>query len=173
MTFYFKALHIIFVVTWFSGLFYIVRLFIYYVEANERPCKEREILQNQFKIMQKRLWYGITWPSLILTVAFGPFLLKDYIPLQDHPWLITKLIFVLFLILYHVSCGKILKELHKYTSRQLRIWNEVATFFLFSIVFLAVFKESMTIGIGLLGLGVLVLALFVGFVVYYVIRNRK
>jgi len=68
---YIKALHIIFVVTWFAGLFYIVRLFIYFAEAQEKPEPERSILQNQFRIMQKRLWYGITWPSAILTLIFG------------------------------------------------------------------------------------------------------
>ncbi|HEU5364474.1 MAG TPA: CopD family protein, partial [Hanamia sp.] len=71
MYFYIKALHIIFVVTWFSGLFYIVRLFVYSAEANEKPEPERSVLLKQFGIMQKRLWYGITWPSAVLTLIFG------------------------------------------------------------------------------------------------------
>ena len=68
---YLKALHIIFVVTWFAGLFYIVRLFIYHSEAESKPEPERSILQKQYKLMEKRLWYGITWPSMILTITFG------------------------------------------------------------------------------------------------------
>ena len=74
---YYKALHIIFVVTWFAGLFYIVRLFIYHVEALEKAEPEKSILANQFKVMQKRLMYGITWPSMFLTVIFGSLLLAN------------------------------------------------------------------------------------------------
>ena len=69
---YVLSLHIIFIVTWFAGLFYIVRLFIYHTEAEAKPEPEKSILQNQYKIMEKRLWYGITWPSLVLTLIFGP-----------------------------------------------------------------------------------------------------
>ncbi|MDR9488704.1 CopD family protein, partial [Salibacter sp.] len=68
---YIKALHIIFVVTWFAGLFYIVRLFIYHTEAEQRSEPEKSILQSQFRLMEKRLWYGITWPSAVLTMIFG------------------------------------------------------------------------------------------------------
>ena len=71
MYFYVKALHIIFVVTWFSGLFYIVRLFIYSAEAHLKPEPERTILLRQFGQMQHRLWYIITWPSAILTLVLG------------------------------------------------------------------------------------------------------
>jgi len=63
---YIKALHLIFVVTWFAGLFYIPRLFIYHLEALEKPSPEREILAKQFRLMTRRLWYIITWPSAIL-----------------------------------------------------------------------------------------------------------
>jgi len=69
--FYLKALHIIFIVTWFAGLFYIVRLFIYHTEAQDEEEVARIILQKQYKIMSKRLWYGITWPSAILTAILG------------------------------------------------------------------------------------------------------
>ena len=68
---YLKALHIIFVVTWFAGLFYIVRLFIYQTEAAQKPEPAREILQTQYKLMSKRLWYIITWPSAILASIFA------------------------------------------------------------------------------------------------------
>lgn len=145
-----KALHLIFVITWFAGLFYIVRLFIYHVEA-----RDSDILKDQFKIMERRLWYGITWPSAVLTLILGPTLMFGYYgTITNLPsWLLIKLGLVGLLFLYHLSCGKILKELKndqlKYTSKQLRFWNEVPTLFLFLIVFLAVFKMPSGLAHGL------------------------
>src|SRR5579859_5854694 len=96
---YVKALHIIFIVTWFSGLFYMVRLFVYHTEANERSEPEKAILQKQFRLMIRRLWLGITWPSAILTLIFGPWMM---ILLGGVPtWLEIKLCFVVGLYLYH------------------------------------------------------------------------
>tara|TARA_Y100001970_G_C14082214_1_gene775358 strand:+ start:476 stop:1009 length:534 start_codon:yes stop_codon:yes gene_type:complete len=165
-----KSLHIIFVVTWFSGLFYIVRLFIYHTESNEKSEPEKSILQNQFKIMEQRLWYFITWPSAVLTLIFGPSLLLNFWPLNDKPWLIVKLLFVLVLFLYHLGCHYIFKSLQDnkflYTSTQLRIWNEVATILLFSIVFLVVLKNLVSVGWGMLTLFILSLLMMVGIKVY-------
>lgn len=153
---YLKALHIIFVVTWFSGLFYIVRLFIYHTEAEAKDPKEKEILQNQFKIMEKRLWFGITWPSAILTLIFGASLIRYHLPLGGNPWLIIKLFLVSLLFLYHLQCGRIFQDLQNnqisLSSNKLRIWNEVATLFLVSIVFLVVLKNALSMFLGLLGL---------------------
>ncbi len=141
--FYIKALHIIFVITWFSGLFYIVRLFIYSAEANEKQEPERSILLKQFGIMQSRLWYIITWPSAILTLIFGTWVAILYGSLPM--WLIVKLIFVLGLFIYHLSLQKIFKQQEsgnfKWSSQKLRLWNEIATLFLSAIVMLAVVKE--------------------------------
>ena len=141
--FYIKALHIIFVITWFSGLFYIVRLFIYSAEANEKTEPERSILVKQFGLMQNRLWYIITWPSAILTLIFGGWMWYLYGSLPQ--WLLVKLFFVAGLFLYHVSLHIIFKQqatnVFKYTSQQLRVWNELATLFLFIIVGLAVIKQ--------------------------------
>ncbi|MBJ6119133.1 CopD family protein [Pontibacter sp. BT310] len=152
--FYVKALHIIFVVTWFAGLFYIVRLFIYFAEAAEKPEPERTILQEQFKIMQKRLWYGITWPSAVLTLIFGLSMWNLYGGTPN--WLIWKICFVIGLYVYHFLCHAIFKQQQqgtlKYTSTQLRIWNEVATLFLISIVFLVVLKSSLSMLWGIIGL---------------------
>lgn len=140
---YVKALHIIFVITWFSGLFYIVRLFIYSAEANEKQEPERTILLKQIGIMQSRLWYIIAWPSAILTLIFGTWIgiLYGSLPM----WLIVKLVFVLGLFIYHLSLQKIFKqqqnENFKWSSQKLRLWNEVATLFLFAIVMLVVVKE--------------------------------
>src|SRR5262249_4073203 len=136
---YIKALHIIFIVTWFSGMFYVVRLFIYNTEASEKAGPDREILQAQFRIMIKRLWLGITWPSALLTIIFGPWV---WIMLGQTPkWLMVKLIFVLLLYLYHLSLHVIYREQQKgifrFSSQKLRIWNETATLLLFAIVFLA------------------------------------
>src|SRR6201996_7937390 len=124
---YVKALHIIFIVTWFSGLFYIVRLFVYHAEANEKPEPERSILQQQFKLMIRRLWMGITWPSAILTLIFGPWMM---ILLGSIPtWLAIKLGFVVGLYAYHFSLQAIyrqqMKGIFRFSSQQLRIWNEV------------------------------------------------
>lgn len=148
MTFeYIKALHIIFIVTWFAGLFYIVRLFIYQVEANKKDEPDRGILVNQFRIMQKRLWYGITWPSAILATVFGLWMLfMNFTVYIAQPWMLLKLIFVGGLWLYQVQCHVIFsqqkKNIYKMSSLKLRLWNELATLFLFAIVFLVVLKSS-------------------------------
>ena len=89
---YLLALHIIFVVTWFAGLFYIVRLFVYHSEAKEKPEPERSILISHFKGAEKRLWYGITWPSAIGTYIFGIWLLVDRYGANIPEWLFLKLI---------------------------------------------------------------------------------
>jgi len=154
MYFYVKALHIIFVITWFAGLFYMVRLFVYSAEVNEKPEPERSILLKQFGIMQKRLWYGITWPSAILTLIFGTWIGLLYRALPT--WLLIKLIFVAGLFVYHIILHIIFKqqqkENFKWTSYQLRIWNEVATVFLIAIVMLAVVKQLLSLvwGVGVL-----------------------
>ena len=154
--FYLKALHIIFIVTWFAGLFYIVRLFIYHAEALEFDEPKKSILVDQFKIMEKRLWYGITWPSCVLTLLFGSSLLPMFLPLTGQPWLHAKLFFVFLLFLYHLQCGRILHKLHKSepapSSQSLRVWNEVATVLLVAIVFLVVLKSLVGLGYGIAGL---------------------
>ena len=161
MYLYLKALHIIFVVTWFAGMFYIVRLFIYNTEANEKPEPAKSILQKQFGVMMKRLWLGITVPSAILTLILGPtvMFMNGWNKVLFDPagrWLLIKLIFVLGLYAYHSSLEKIYKQqmkgIFKYSSQKLRIWNEVATIFLVAIVMLASVKQSMSFVWGLTGL---------------------
>ena len=174
---YLKALHIIFVVTWFAGLFYIVRLFIYFTEASEKNEPERGILQKQFAIMQKRLWYGITWPSAILTLIFGASIvitLRLYDPFPG--WLLWKLAFVAGLYVYHFLCHSIFRQQQqgvlKYTSTQLRIWNEVATLFLISIVFLVVLKNALSMVWGIVGLILFSAMLMLAIRVYKRVRER-
>jgi protoporphyrinogen IX oxidase len=161
MYFYLKALHIIFIVTWFAGMFYIVRLFIYNREANDKPEPEKSILQKQFAIMIKRLWFGITWPSAILTLILGPWVMINgnwdkMLNDEAGRWLLIKLIFVAFLYMYHFTLHSIYKQqangVFKYSSQQLRIWNEVATIFLVPIVMLATVKQSISWVWGLVGL---------------------
>lgn len=151
---YIKALHIIFIVTWFSGMFYIVRLFIYNTEANSQPQPEKSILQQQFGIMIKRLWFGITWPSAVLTLIFGPWMW--YLLGVTPSWLVVKLGFVIGLYAYFFTLHAIYKQqakgIFKYSSQKLRIWNEVATIFLVAIVMLVVVKQAMSWAWGLAGL---------------------
>jgi len=172
---YIKALHITFIVTWFSGLFYMVRLFIYNTEAAEKPEPEKGILQRQLQLMIRRLWMGITWPSAILTAIFGPWM---WILIGSLPtWLMIKLCFVLGLYLYHFSLQVIYKEqakgIFRFSSTQLRIWNEVATIFLVAIVMLAVVKQNMSWAWGLLGLMLFVILLMSAIKIYKIIRTRK
>src|SRR5690349_15862944 len=91
---YIKSLHLIFVITWFAGLFYIVRLFVYQIEANDKPSPEKEILQKQYKIMAYRLWYIITWPSAILATFFAVILLCIMPVWLQMSWMHVKLGFV-------------------------------------------------------------------------------
>ncbi len=167
---YLKALHITFVVTWFAGLFYIVRLFIYHTEAQERPLQERLALSNQFKLMQKRLWYGITWPSALMVLLFGGGMLHQWFPLREHPWLIAKLGFVVCLYAYHIYCGRIFKNLQHdrfpMSSDKLRLWNELATIFLVAIVFLVTLKSVIDMVWGLFGLFVLMVILLIAIKLY-------
>ena len=172
---YVKALHIIFIVTWFSGMFYIVRLFIYNTEAAEKSEPEKTILQKQFAVMIRRLWLGITWPSAVLTLIFGSWLfyLYGFFP----QWLFIKLCFVLGLYLYHFSLQIIYKQqergVFKYTSQQLRIWNEVATIFLVAIVMLVVVKQSLSWVWGLIGLILFVIVLMSAIKIYKLVRSAK
>ena len=149
---YIKALHIIFVITWFSGLFYLGRLLIYNQEASEKIEPERQILLNQLTLMTRRLLYAITWPSAVLTWIFGLWLVSFY-PVWPV-WLMVKFGLVIVLSLYHLSLDKVFRQQASgtfgYTSFQLRIWNEVPTVFLIAIVMLVVVKQNISLLYGLL-----------------------
>lgn len=172
---YIKAIHIIFVVTWFSGMFYIVRLFIYNTEAGERDAVARDILRDQFRIMIKRLWVGITWPSAILTVIFGTWLALMIGVIQG--WLWIKLMFVAGLLGYHFSLQYIYRQqitgTFRYSSQQLRIWNEVATLFLVAIVMIVVVKKGISIVWGLVGIIGLALLLMSAIRIYKNVRAKS
>ena len=175
MYFYIKAIHIIFIVTWFSGMFYIPRLFIYNTEANDKPSPAREILQEQFGIMSRRLWYGITWPSAILTIIFGGWMAWLYGSVPQ--WLWIKLGFVCGLYAYHFTLHRIFTEqargIFRFTSNQLRIWNEIATIFLVAIVMIVTVKQGMSLVWSLVGLVLFILVLMSAIRIYKIIRQKK
>jgi protoporphyrinogen IX oxidase len=173
---YIKSLHIIFVVTWFAGLFYIVRLFIYHTEAKDKTEVEKNILQAQFKIMESRLWYGITWPSMILTYIFGFWMLYEY-NYWLMPWMWLKLSFIAGLTLYHLYCQRIFNNIQKnnflHGSTALRFINEGATLFLIAIVFIVVLKDTFSWIYGLLGLILFSIVLMLGIKLYKKSREKS
>ncbi len=173
MFLYIKALHIVFIVTWFAGMFYIVRLFIYQREAQDKGEPERSILTTQFALMAKRLWYGITWPSAVLTLIFGP--LMWYYMGSLPNWLAVKLCFVLGLYAYFLSLHAIFRQqakgVYKWDSQRLRVWNEVATIFLIAIVMLATVKDGMSWLWGLLGLVGFIVILMSAIRIYKALRK--
>lgn len=174
---YLKSLHIIFVVTWFAGLFYIVRLFIYHAEAEKKEEPAKEILQTQYKLMEKRLWYIITWPSAILASIFAFWMLIDNPVYLEMPWMHVKLSFVLALYFYHGKCHSMYKQLQrdevKYSSLKLRIWNEVATIILFAVVFLVVLKNAINWIWGVVGIILVSVLLMMSVRLYKKIRAKK
>jgi putative membrane protein len=173
---YVKALHLIFIVTWFAGLFYIVRLFIYQTEALEKPEHERLILKPQLDLMARRLWYIITWPSAILTLIFGFWVLSYRWGYLQQEFMQAKLIFVGLLYVYHGYSQVLFKQLQKgesrWTSTQLRLWNEVSTLLLFAIVFLIVLKNTISMLWGMLGLVGLFVVLLLAIKVYKNYRTK-
>ena len=174
---YIKALHIIFVVTWFAGLFYIVRLFIYQTEALQKPEAERNILKPQLDLMASRLWHIITWPSAVLTLIFGTWVLSYRWGYMELGFMHAKLGFVFLLYCYHGFCHVLFKELQagkaRWSSTQLRIWNEASTILLFAIVFLIVLKSTLSMVWGLAGLIGLAVSLMLGIRVYKKYRTKK
>jgi putative membrane protein len=174
---YIKALHIIFVVTWFAGLFYIVRLFIYFVEADKEDSNAKAILQKQYKLMSKRLWYGITWPSAVLTAFFAFWLLYEVPGFLYQSWMQVKLTFVFGLYVYQFLCHRmyiqLINDKLNFSSLKLRIWNEVATVFLFAIVFLVVLKNAISWVWGVVGIVLFGVLLMLAIKTYKNIREKK
>lgn len=156
------------------------RLFIYNTEAAEQPEAARDVLRAHFTLMMRRLWFGITWPSAILTLIFGPWLLIrmgywSYLLEPSLRWLLLKLVFVAGLYAYHFSLHRILKQqsqgIFRYSSQQLRVWNEVATIFLIAIVMLVVVKQEISLLWGFLGLVTFILLLMSAIRLYKRLRR--
>jgi putative membrane protein len=171
-----KALHIIFMVSWFAGLFYIVRLFIYHVEANGKEDPEKSILTKQFSIMERRLWWIIATPAMVLTVIFGVLMLVANSSLLSLFYIHLKLGFVVLLLVYHFICQKIYFDLRANRfflgSGALRVWNEVATLMLVIIVFIIVLKDSLNWVYATIGFFAVALLLMLAIKMYQAIRKK-
>ena len=131
-----KWLHIVFMVTWFAGLFYLPRLFVYHAMAEDTPSRER------FKVMERKLYWGIMTPGGVLTVVFGLWLWFGWFP--GSGWVHAKAALAAVLVVYHVWCGRLLADFAADRNRRSHLWyrwfNEVPTVVLFAAVFLVVFK---------------------------------
>lgn len=167
-------------VTWFAGLFYIVRLFVYHAEAKQKPQPEQDILIKQYQLMQYRLWYIISWPSAVLASLFAFWMLFFTEVGQvwlNQPWMHVKLAFVFLLYLYHLKCHQIFKQLQsndvKHSSNFFRIWNEGATIILFAVVFLVILKNAINWVFGVVGIITFSMVLMLGFKLYKKIRAKN
>jgi putative membrane protein len=153
---YILSVHIIFMVSWMAGLFYSVRLFIYHVEAEDKPEIERDILQREYERIEAKLWHIITTPAMVLTVVAGVSMVCLSPGLLQAGWFHVKLGFVALLLIYHFLCQNIMYQLKlgkcKTSSFKLRLWNEVATILLVAIVFTVVLKSAVNWVYGLVGL---------------------
>ncbi len=135
-----KALHLIFMVTWFAGLFYLPRLFVYHAMAGDQASTER------FKIMERKLYWGITTPGGILTLLFGAWTLalNGLAPYAGTKWMLLKLMLVALLVAYHIFCGYLLQDFKHDRNRHGHVWyrwfNEIPVLLLIGIILLAVLK---------------------------------
>lgn len=169
-----KALHLIAMVAWFAGLFYLPRLLIYAVEAQEKPPAEREPLLAQLEVMGRRLWRGIAWPAMVATLVFGLWLAVLYGG-WARPWLHAKLTLVTCLVGYHFVCGRLRRQVAaracRWTSHRLRLWNEVATVLLVAIVLVATLKDAALSWEVAAGVGAVIAVLTAAVYVYRRVRG--
>lgn len=174
--FWFKAFHLIGIVVWFAGLFYIVRLFVYHAEASQEPEPAQTILKNQYQIMEKRLYHIITTPGMVVTVAMAIGLLITEPEVLKDGWLHIKLAFVAVLIAYHFYCGRIMRRLAtgecNWSGQQFRALNEAPTVLLVAIVLLAVFKNNLPTDITAWGIFGMIVAMAVTIQLYAKKRKR-
>ncbi|MBD1425025.1 protoporphyrinogen oxidase HemJ [Sphingobacterium arenae] len=174
---YAKSLHIIFMVCWMAGLFYMPRLFVYHTEAKQKLDMEYQVLHAQFIVMERRLWWVITTPAMYITVASALTMLYLSPGLLSQGWMHVKLTFVAALLVYHFKSQHIMKQLaagtSTWTSTQLRLWNEISTIILFAIVFLVIFRSAIDWIYGVVGLLGLALLLMLLIKLYRRYRNAK
>jgi protoporphyrinogen IX oxidase len=141
---WFKSLHIIGFTSWMAGLFYLPRIFIYHVEANEQPEPIRSALKAHYNLTGKRLYTIITTPAMVVTILMAIGILTTEPDVLQEWWLHVKLVLVGLMVAYHFYCNWIRTQLAKdtftWTSKQLRIYNEVSTLIFIPIVLLAIFK---------------------------------
>ncbi|WP_036483962.1 protoporphyrinogen oxidase HemJ [Myxosarcina sp. GI1] len=174
--YWFKAFHLVGIVVWFAGLFYLVRLFVYHAEAEQESEPARSILKNQYELMEKRLYSIITTPGMIVTVVMAGGLIYTEPEVLKSGWLHAKLALVLLLIGYHHYCRRIMKKLAKnecqWTGQQFRALNEAPTVFLVLIVLLAVFKNSLPLDLTTWLIAGLVLTMIITIQLYAKKRRR-
>lgn len=173
---YLLSIHIIFVVCWMAGLFYMVRLFIYHTEAQSKPEPDCTILSKQFEIMESKLWWIIATPSmyLVIAAAIGMLMIRPF--WLQQPWMHVKLTFVLGLLVYHFICQNKMSQMRKgiytWSSTRLRLWNELATLLLFAIVFLVVLKNAVNWVYGVIGIVALSIVLMMAVKIYKHFRTK-
>lgn len=174
--YWFKAFHLIGIVVWFAGLFYIVRLFVYHAEASLEPEPAQSILKKQYEIMEKRLYNIITTPGMVVTVVMAIGLLTTEPEILKERWIHIKLAFVAVLLVYHFYCGRIMRRLAKgecnWSGQQFRALNEAPTILLVAIVLLAVFKNNLPTDITAWGIAAMVLVMVVTIQLYAKKRKR-
>lgn len=177
---YAKAIHIIFVICWMAGLFYMPRLFVYHTEAKGKGAEVYAVLHTQFTVMENRLWWVITTPAMYLTILSALVMLHSNPALLGMGWMQLKLAFVLGMVAYHFKSQQIMYKLRDeqctWTSGQLRMWNEVSTILLFAIVFLVILKSTLNwiFGVGgLLGLAITLMLLIKAYKKYRKSKGEK
>lgn len=174
---YFKAVHIVFVISWMAGLFYILSLFIYHTEAKDKSEPEKTILQKQFVKMEATLWKIIATPAMIISVLAGVCMLTLNQGLLQADWMWVKLCFVVGLLIYHFICQNIVKQLknnqYKLTSFQLRLWRELATIFMIAIVFVVILKSAINWIYGLIGIMGVAMAIMIAVKLYKNYRKKR
>ncbi len=163
---YFKAFHIFGFVSWFAGLFYLVRIFVYHAEANDKPEQLREDWKKQFTLMSWRVYKIILNPGMMITWTFGLLMLGSNPAILNQNWIKVKLVLLVLLTGYHLYCKTIIKKQEKgettYSSFQFRLLNELPTLFLLAIVLLAVIKDVLNfvyLFAGIMVFGVLLFAI--------------
>ena len=175
--YYFLAVHIVFVISWMAGLFYILSLFIYHTEANEKPEPEKSILIKQFTKMEATLWKIIATPAMIISLLAGVSMLTLHPGLLQADWMHVKLGFVVGLLIYHFICQNMVKQLKnnqfKMTSFQLRLWRELATIFMIAIVFVVILKNALNWIYSLIGIMGIAMAIMIAVKLYKNYRLRK
>lgn len=179
MLLFFKALHIIGFVAWFAGLFYLVRMFVYHVEANEREQPARDILREQFRLMEWRVYRIICNPALWITLIGGIGMLVINPTYLQMGWMQVKIVLLLLLIGYHFYCRRLIQRLEAglqpMTSWQFRLFNEYPTLFLVAITFIAVQGKVGALHYGklILGMAAFIILLGLGARAYKRYRDRK
>jgi protoporphyrinogen IX oxidase len=172
---WFKSFHILGFVAWFAGLFYLPRLFIYHIEAEERQEPVRSALQEEYSRIEKLLYKLIMMPAMIFTIAMAIGIIFTEPDVLKQTWLHAKLVFVLLLIAFHFYCGRLIRQLETKTcsinSLQMRRINEIPTIVLSLIVLLAIFKNSLPMSITAWGT-VITVSIFVVIIQLYARKRR-